>query len=185
MSIDTINVDFQILDTKDPKVLPLADISTWSIIAEKPAVVEIILPGEEEPVKHYLNKNQINIYNSFFLGLACPSECVDDEDEELTDLPDGVYEITVKGSPDTYFKTRKYLRTNLTQLDLDKLYLGLNLLCENENLDLLKTLTHIDLMLKAAHAHVRYDSICQAQELLFKAQDLIEKAKGCNGCVGA
>ncbi|MDC7251050.1 MAG: hypothetical protein PQJ49_14165 [Sphaerochaetaceae bacterium] len=183
MAIDKIQVDFQIIDTKDPKILTLADISVWSVIAEKPAVVEILLPGESEPVKHYLNKNQLNIYNSVFLGLACPSEC-EGEDIELTDLPDGIYEITVKGSPDTYSMTRKYLRTELTQLELDKMYINLNLLCDRKDMDLLNILTDIDLLLKAAHANVRYDNTCKAQELLFKAQELIEKAKKCNGCVG-
>jgi hypothetical protein len=39
----------------------------------------------------------------------------------MLDLPDGIYDVTIKGSPDTFQKNRQYLRTTKTQLELDKL----------------------------------------------------------------
>ncbi|MCA9749284.1 MAG: hypothetical protein KC414_09265 [Romboutsia sp.] len=178
--MDNINIDFQVLSTKDPRVLTIFDYSTWVHIIDKPSIVEITLPGESTPIVHYFNKKEVNAYYSTNLNINCPN-CGEDE---LLDLPDGIYEITVKGSPDKFYKTRKYLRTDLTQLDLDKMYINLNLLCEDKDEDLANKLTDIDLLLRAAESNVRYDNICKAQELLFKAQELIEKAKGCSGCVG-
>lgn len=182
MTIEKINIDFQVLDTHDPRVLSIADYSEWAQISEKPAIVEIILPGTEEPVVHYFDKQKINIFNSNTLQTGCKGDCLG---VELVDLPDGIYEITVKGSPDTFNKTRKYLRTELTRLDLDAIYLNLNLLCKNKDRDLMNTLIDIDLLLRSAESNVRYDNICSAQELLFKAQELIKEAKNCSGCVDA
>lgn len=183
MLIEKINIDYQVLSTRDASVLSVADYSTWGQIGNKPSIIEIIMPGDKEPVVHYFNKREINIFNSVNLNINCPSgDCLE---AELLDLPDGIYEITVKGSPDKFQKTRKYLRTELTQLELDKMYIGLNLLCENKDENLLNILTDIDLHIRAAESNVRYDNICKAQELLFRTQELIEKAKGCSGCVDA
>jgi len=181
MLIDKIELDFQVLDTKDPRFLSVADFSYWGQIQNKVSIIEIILPGEKFPITHYFNKKEINIFNSVNLNL----NCIDCNDGELTDLPDGVYDITIKGSPDKFFKHRKYLRTEKTQLELDKIYINLNLLCKSKDDSVLKTLSDIELLLRAAESNVRYDNICTAQDLLFKAQELIEKTKGCKSCVGA
>lgn len=179
---DKINIDFQILGSNDPRFLNISDYSIWGQIESKPSIIEIIAPGEEFPWVHFFKKGQQNVITSVDLGLSCPSDC---GEIEFLDLPDGIYTITVKGSPDSFNKSRKYLRTELIQLELDKMYINLDLLCKNKDVDILNTLTDIDLLLKAASANVRHDNICTAQELFFKAQDLIEQAKGCNGCVGA
>lgn len=173
-----INIDFQVIPTRDPKILSIADYSFWEYIEEKPSIIEIILPGESIPITHYFNKREINIFHSINLNLNCNPDC----ENEYLDLPDGIYEVTVKGSPDKYNKTRKYLRTELTQLDLDMMYINLNLLCENKDKDVINKLTDIDLLLRAAESNVRYDNTKKAQELLFKAQELIEKTKNCSGC---
>lgn len=179
--LQNINIDFQVLDTKDPRIITIADSSMWGHIVNKPSIIEIIMPGEKNPIVHYFMKKQLNIFNSINLALNCVSEC---GGTELLDLPDGIYTITVKGSPDSFNMTRKYLRTTKTQLELDKLYIRLNLLCQKGDFNDLKNLTDIMLLLKAAEANVRYDNIKTAQELFFKAQDLIEKLKKCKGCVG-
>lgn len=178
--LDKINIDFQVLDTNDPRVILIADNSIWGHIEDKPTIIEITVAGESSPKVHYFKQKQLNSINSYHLGLSCPNEC---GEMEFTDIPDGIYTITVKGSPDKYFKTRKYLRTVLTRLELDKLYINLNLFCKEKNMDLYNLLIDIDLMLKSAEANVRHDNIAKAQELFFKAQALIQKAKGCKSCV--
>lgn len=181
MKLERINIDFQVLKTRYPKVLSIADYSTWGVTESKPSIIEIILPGESKPVVEYFDKRKINIFNSINLNINCPTgDCFD---EEYIDLPDGIYEITLKASPDKFYKTRKHLRTELTELDLDKMYINLNLICKNKDEDLADKLTNIDLLLRAAEANVRYDNICKAQELFFKAQELINKTKNCSGCV--
>lgn len=178
--IDKTKVDFQILDSKDPKYLNIIDYSVWGQLEDKTTIVEVTVPGEETPRVHYFKQGQLNVMTSVNLGLTCIDEC---GEVELVDLPDGIYTITVKGSPDSYNKTRKYLRTELTELDLDIIFINSNLLCKNKDVDVINLITDIKFLLDASAANVRYDNICEAQELLFKAQDLIEKAKNCSGCV--
>lgn len=164
-----IKIDFQVLDTYDPFTFSVADYSNWAHIVDKPAIIEITLPGCSDVVTHYFQKGSINIFNSLNLGLNC-SDCGD----ELVELDDGIYELTLKGSPDSFNKTRKFLRTVCTELELDKLFINTNLLCDN-NSGLIEKLFEIKFYLEAAKSNVRYDNICQSQELLFKAQEMIEK----------
>lgn len=175
---NTINIDFQIYDSKDPKKFIVLDTSNWGHIQEKPSIIEIILPGEVEPVVHYFNKNAVNIFNSTNLHLSC-NDCNDSN----IDLPDGIYDITVKGSPDTFNSNLSYLRTTNTQLKLDKLYIKLSLECYKSDNDISKQihkLNEIELLLKSAEANVRYGEDCIGQELLYKAQKLIDNNQKCN-----
>ena len=176
-----INIDFQIYDSQDPKVFIVLDTSEWAHIENKPAIIEIILPGESKPITHYYAKNAVNILNPVNLNLDC-GECFQSEME----LPDGIYEVTVKGSPDKFEKNRKYLRTTKTQLDLDNLYIQLSLECFNDDNDIkskIEKLNEIQFLLKSAEANVRYGNNCTAQDLLFTAQKLISKHKKCSDCV--
>lgn len=180
-----INIDFQIYDSRDPKVFILIDTSEWVQIKDKPAIIEIIVPGDNTPIKHYLEKNSVNVLNSVNLFLNCHDYCKEDE-ASLLDLPDGIYDVTIKGSPDNFQKNRQYLRTTKTQLELDKLFVGLSLECYNDNAELkakISKLNEIQMLLKAAEANLRYNNNCVAQDLFHKAQDLISKTKKCKNCV--
>ena len=176
MKIGKINVDFQVLETKDPKIFSIADTSNWGSITTKKSIIEITLPAEVNKVVHYFNKQSINIFNSGNLNLNCPTG--DCHEVDLVDLPDGIYTITVKGSPDSFQQTRTYLRTTLTQLELDKLFIN-----NMENDSLLEKITNIDLLLNAAEANVRLNNISKAQELLFLVHELIKESKNCIGCI--
>lgn len=176
-----IKIDFQIYDSRDPKVFIVLDISEWAHIEIKPAIIEILLPGESIPITHYYTKNAVNILNPSNLGWDC-GDCLISE----ADLPDGIYEVTVKGSPDKFRKTRKYLRTTKAQLELDTLFIDLSLECYRDDEDIkskINKLNEIQLLLRAAEANLRYDNTCVAQDLFFRAQDLIKKGKKCNDCI--
>lgn len=179
---DKIDVDFQIIPTLDPRFITIADYSTWGHISGKPTIVEITTPIDKDARVHYFQQGQLNVINSYHLGISCIKEC---GEVELEDIPDGIYKITIKGSPDSFQHTRSYLRTTLTQLELDKLYINLNLLCDRLDEVVFRKLTDIDLLLKAAEANVRHGNNKKAQFLLFRAQDLIEQTKGCDGCATA
>lgn len=172
-----INVDFQYYDSGDPKTLIVLDTSEWAHIKDKPSIIEIVLPGFDKPVVNYFEQGMVNVFNSNILGLSC-NGC----NNELTDLPDGIYEITLKGSPDTFNKTRYVLRTTQTQLDLDKLFLNLSDSCSGEvEKSKFSTLQEIQMLLKSAEANTRYENICTAQNLLLMAQQKI-KEQNCNKC---
>ncbi len=178
MSLKKVNLDFQILETKDPNIISIMDSSEWSNIENKPSIIEIFIPGKDTPIVHFFNKKQINLFNSINLKINCVDDC---GEVDYIQLPDGIYTIVLKGSPDKYIKSRKYLRTVSTELKLDKIFIGLELTTKyfSSNKSTIDSIFDIELMLKAAKANLRYSNIKKTQSLLFKAQDLIEDLISC------
>ena len=82
-TVKNIDIDFQVLENRDPRYLVIYDISEWAHIEDKPAIIEITPPGFSEPITHYLDKRVINMFTSVSLGLS-------DVREEKRYLPDGV-----------------------------------------------------------------------------------------------
>lgn len=167
-------IDFEVIESYDPRVIRILDSSIWQHIENKPSAIDITIPGSKIPVKHYFTKNQFNTFNSINLNIDCTTSDCGCEGTEYSFLPDGVYIITVKGSPSKFFKTKSYLKTSSTRLEIDKLYLKSQLPCEgNKN----KT-DHIEKMyslIDMAESLVRLDDTCTAQEILFKVQRMLEK----------
>lgn len=176
--MSSIDIDFSILPLVDPYKIVVADTSDWGHIEDKPAIIEILMPGEENPITHYFDKRAVNIFNSYNLGLNCEG-C----GEDLHELPDGIYHFTVKGSPDKYNRTRQFLRTFSTQVDFDEIVAGLDLTCNKIPKEIHELVGKIRLFLSSAESNTRLGNYCKAQESLFKAQKLIGKLKGCNSCV--
>ena len=173
-----IHIDFQIYDSEDPKQIIVLDTSIWSYIEDKPSIIEILTPGEKDAVVYPYTKNGFNILNSINLGLNC-SDC----NQNLLDLPDGVYEITIKGSPDSFYKKRCYLRTTIIQSKLDDLLINEYSNCKNcneNNEDISRILRYNDLI-AVADAFVRKGFICEAQDIIFKIQKFL-KTKNCKKC---
>lgn len=168
----SINVDFQVLKTYDPKALLIADTSQWAHIVNKPTIVEITLPGAKNPSVVYWEQGRINVFTSSILGVNCGAEC----GEQNIELPDGVYHIALKGSPDKFFKERYYLKTDKLQLQFDKVYLknvGLDL--NYHEFDKIDNLQNIDLMLKGADASIRKGEIAMAVDYYKQAKKMIEQ----------
>lgn len=175
-----INVDFQVMPTQDPKYIVVVDTSNWEHIEHKPSIIEILLPGEQKPIVHYFDKGKVNVFNSYNLFLNCDS-CY--KGSELAELPDGIYHITVKGSPETFNKTRQFLKDDKTRLELDRYLSSVSLKCEDFNKESIERIEKINLFLQGAEANTRLGQYCEAQELLFKAQKMMEKLKKCRLCV--
>ena len=97
-------------------------------------------------------------------------------------LPDGVYTITVKGSPDTYKLTKLWLKTDNTQLELDKLFIAYYNSCGENNKCFKDLIFDIQMLLDGARASVRFSDVCKGQELLYRAQELIERVRRCKKC---
>lgn len=178
MSLKSIKIRFQVLRNYDPKNITIIDTSEWAQIKDKPAIIEITLPGETEPHVEYLNKNSVNYFNSIILGFNC-DDC--GEFEEL-DLPDGVYTITIKGSPDKFNHTLSYLKTDITRRELDAIMMKVNFCKNSVDSDLVNQIYKADFYIKSAEANVRHGNVCEAQELFFKAQDDIKKLNNCKSC---
>ena len=103
-----IEIDFQIIDTKDPYVLMLVDTSKWAYAEEKPSIVIIKLPSTDEQVVYSVGKNKDLVFNSNNLGINClKADC---GEEEYVMLPDGIYEITLQSGYEGINKTRIHYR---------------------------------------------------------------------------
>ena len=165
-------IDFQVLETFDTRYLSVADYSDWGLAESRNAIIEITLPASDKPVTHYFDKKAINRFNSILLGLNCSGV-------ENLDLPDGIYTITVKGSPDKYKKTRTFLKTTQTKLKLDTILINNVSSCNDIDGKIVDEILEIEILIKAAEANIRYGNECEAFELFQKAQKLIDRKLNC------
>ena len=174
-----VTLDFQSYRSDDPRIIALVDTSTWGHILNKPSIVEITPPGSSTKIVHYWQKKKINVFNAVNLNAACTAPCCE---QGYDFLVDGVYIITLKGSPDSFYCTKNFLNTANTRLDLDKLYIEMRLECNRINLDKWQRIREVDFLISAAESNAKNDNIATAQEIFFKAQAMIEEVKDCKNC---
>lgn len=173
-NIKKIEIDFQVIKTYDPKKLIIADASEWSHIIDKPAIIEITLPGSSNAFTNYITKkNVITVYNSSLLGINCGAAC----DEDLVELPDGIYHIKMKGSPDTFFKERYYMRSEKLQLQLDKIYTTLGFDIKRQDREIAESLWNCKLLIEAADASTRRGELGMAADYYKSAKRIIENCE--------
>lgn len=170
-----INLDFDIIDSGNPYYLSLYDTSNWGPIKEKQAIIEITRPGEESPVTFIFDKTSVNVFNSNKLEEACIEDC---DIPELFKLSDGLYTITLKGSPDKFYKTKLHLKTDCFDLELSKIFINYYTDCTSD-LNTLTKLTEIKYLIEGAKSAVRFSNITLANSLWEKASDKLEDLKDC------
>lgn len=171
--INSIDLDFQYIHTYDPKAMLIADSSHWGNIEDEPAIIEITTPGSSTPIVHYFLKNKINKFDSLNLMLS---------QEETKELPDGLYSITIKGSPDTFNKQKYVLRTENLQLRLDKAYSSFGIdISEVENYKL-ETLWNVKLLIEGALSSIRLGYLDRAIKFYQEADRIIKSYNNCDNC---
>lgn len=170
-------IDFHVHST--PYHLSIYDYSEWELIEDKPSIVEITLPGHRKALTKWFDKKKVNVYNSILLELNCFDECTD---PEITTLPDGIYTIKVIGSPSTFYHEKKYLKTDLLLMELDKIYIENP--HQNDNESFLNQLAQIEFFLRSASAHLKYENVKMASEFFTQASDLVDRLKNCKECHG-
>jgi tRNA G10 N-methylase Trm11 len=172
---DTINIDFQVITAGDPKLLIVADTSTWGLIETEPSIIEITPPNKTTEVVHYFSKGKNNVFNSSNLLISSQGQ--------YNDLADGVYEIVVKGSPSTeYCKSRHYLKTDKTQLQLDKMYINLAFERGDDAKRSRRTILEMESMIKAAEALVRNGEPTKGMSIFVEAARQLENFAECEDC---
>lgn len=177
---DKIELNFQVIETYDPLYLTIADYSKWGGIIDKVSAFQITLPASKQHQSFYFDKLSLNVFDSNALGLTIMPSC---GESKICELPDGLYKLKLIGSPDKYFKERRYLRTTKTQLSLDKLLIKFTKSCDSLSKVFVEKICEANVLLRAAEANVRYDNICEANELLFKVQDIIKnELNPCKKC---
>ncbi len=177
--IGKINIDFQVVESHDPKILMIADFSEWAHIVNQPAVISITMPGAANPIQHNFIKYNINGFNSNTLGITCDIGC---DDPEYIDLADGIYEICLEGSPNTFRKLRYYLKIDATRLEWDKQLVKLGFRYNDSIEKQRKHLETIDWLLDLASASTRLGEIPEASEYFQEALKMLEKYKECKTC---
>lgn len=173
-SIDNIEIDFQHIATGDPKRLVIMDTSVWSFIENKTAIIEILVPGSSKPVTYNIVKNKTNIFNSsnLYLGAVGTS----------SDLPDGVYKVTVKGSPDKFCKMRYILKDDRTRLELYKLYSSTGLEGEDKDPDIMSIIKENKLLIDGANAEIVLGNHSTAGRYLQIAYENLTRYTNCKDC---
>lgn len=180
VNMNDIRLSFQVLETHDPKVLQVLDESEWGLLEDRKAIIEITTPGREEPVTLFLGKNQVNTFTSLTLGLNCFD--YDSCDVKYLDLPDGIYDIKIIGSPSAYNFRRKYLKTDLIRRRIDRLWIKTDILCERQDKDLINKIQEIECLMAVAEANVRLGNIEEAHEMIDRVGEMIEMANDCVDC---
>lgn len=175
--LDTINLDFQVINTYNPKVLVISDTSVWGAIEDKPAVIEIIVPGSSKVKKFNYVKGKANVFNSSNLLLS--------DVGVQNDLSDGIYTITVKGSPSTlHCKQKYYLKTDKFQLALDKLYMSLGIYNkDSETTKQRSEILKIESLVKTAESFTRDGKPNEALKYFTRAYTKLIDLNNCNNCL--
>lgn len=170
-----INIDFEIHSSV--YFIGICDLSEWGLIVNEPAIIEVTLPGYTGYITKYFDKGKVNVFNSKTLEINCVGDC---GDAENLSLPDGIYTIIVKGSPSKFQKKYYYLKTDLFDMEVDKIYIDNK--DKRGSKDLINKLTEIEFLMKSAKAHLRFDDITTAGDLFQMAQEMAEDLKNCKNC---
>ncbi len=174
--MSSINIDFDV--TSDLYFLKVFDRSNWGIIANGPSIIEITQPGFKTPTVFTFDKGVVSMYNSVSLD----STCVNCADQELIVLSDGIYDIKVKGSPDTYNKDIKYLKTDELRMNLDRLYINSLNSDSPFKEDFAKKMMEMEFLLKGAEANLRWDNETLCGKLFELVVSKAEALKNCKYC---
>lgn len=178
--IGNIRIDFQVIESGDPKFLLVGDFSSWKVIEDLPANLEVIPPGSHNTVSNLFQKNKINALNSLNLGLSQHQDC---EDNYLP-LPDGIYELCLRGGANGQrMRKRYYLKKDQFQLDFDKMKLKLGIEYDIRDKDYRRLLSDIMIYSDAASSATRDGDIKKAKMFFDIATELLKKYKDCKDCL--
>lgn len=172
--LDTINLDFHVISTMDPKVLVVMDTSVWGFIEDKPAIIEITPPGSTNTKKFTFVKGKTNVFNSSNLLLSPIGK--------YNDLSDGIYRISVKGSPDSNCMHRDYLKTDRARLELSKIYISLGTSNDEGFREKKGIIQDAELLIRAAEASVSRGNLKKGMMYFKKAMHILNNYNECENC---
>lgn len=175
-------LDFEILETGNPKTLVLVDSSQYMEPPDRP-LLEVFLPGFNKYLLTNVVASQVNTFNSSTLNLN-PTLNIN----FLQDLPDGVWSFRYKICPYDYnFTDKKHMRVTLLQGKLNRLYTHVSIdgcSCPTQtDVFIQKELTRIHILIEGAKSVVNIDSI-KAFKYYNLANRLIDELleKFCKNC---
>lgn len=169
----TYTINFYIIESNDPKTIVILDQSNYLDQPEQPTL-DVIIPGFTGSVSKEYIPNGINVLNSDSLDLT--EQC---EYDTTADLPDGVYQITMKVCPfDQLYNKKCYLKTTKFYEAYQNLLLNFDITNNTYNQDELKrNIIDLDILIQSAKAEV---SQCNVDKGVQKYQAALRKLLSIN-----
>lgn len=180
MSNQTIKIDFQTLESKNPQFLLVADLSVWEYAENLPAYLFITLPGSSKALQFSWKKNAINAFNSNNFGLSCVVEC---DEQEYIDVPDGIYTICLKSGFENIERLRYYLKTDRFENELSKVIIKNGLEYDPKDKEFRDNIFQIKWMLLTAQSQAHQGNFVEANKFFNEAKKLLKAYVDCKDCL--
>lgn len=169
-------LDFEILQTGNPKTMVFLDSSDYKDEQPDKPLLEVTFPGYNKYFIVNVKARSVNTFNSNTLGLTDLLN-----NDEMVDLPDGLYKLRYKICPyTTNFKDKVYFRTTLLEAKLGRFYNKLLTTdcSKSEDKTIGQSLTEINMLL-AGIPLVASVSAEKAQAFYTLANSLVDKMDKC------
>ena len=177
----TVDINFQIYNTQDPKTIIIGDQSTWGVAENHPAYLQITPPGASTAIQiNFVKKNLMHL-TSVSLGLSCSAVC---EEQTYEDLPDGVWEFCLQSKFEGLNKKRYYLKNDQLRQEIDKIRIDLY---DTQGFTYVKNQTTeqleiIEFLMSASQALIKEGRNNDAMKAYNEVSKLVEKLKKCKNC---
>jgi hypothetical protein len=177
-TIGTLSLNIEPLEVCDCYTLSLLDTSHYVTTPEN-LRLDITVPGFSLMRFEDISPNQVNIFNSYSLGLTNTNTY-----DTINELPDGIYEVTLAICPhDTLYETKYFLRTCKFEYRLSNFWAKVVSICDTET-KIFKEIEKIEILLKGAKANAQICNTKKAVDLYRKADELLQRLEyadsGCN-----
>lgn len=173
--VGQINVDFQVFETGNPKILSVADSSQWLYAENKPSYISIKLPGSKKYKTLSFKKYAVNNFNSHILGVSClKGDCTE---EVYVNLPDGIYTIKLLSGYEDIEKERYYLKTDVIDLEIAKSLTLIGFDYNEDSVKQIKPYQQINNFLTVAKSWTKQGDFVKANRYFQEAVNLFNKQK--------
>ncbi len=179
MSDLSVNIDFIVLNTVDPKTICIGDKSAWGIAETQPAYLLVYPPGSTTSINLSFVKHNLMFLTSDNLGLSCIEQCAT---QKLEDLDDGVWQFCLQSNYEGLNKSRYFLKTDSLRIEIDKLYIKEGIEYNPESV-IVKALEKTEWLLNVAQAAMREGDKQKAMKAFNIACKTVEKYKDCKNCI--
>lgn len=152
------------------KSFMVVDDSVWGVIEDEDATLSVQAPGRTNYIDFEFEKYSATVINAIDLGFQ--SSTIDDNN--LMDLPDGVYHVKLTGTPSSYFKEKVVLRTDIVKYNLLRILASTMSNCNDVSNYNQNQFMKVWFLIMAAEAAVLLGDWCKADLLYNQAVKQLE-----------
>lgn len=152
--MECIKLDFDVLETRDPRKLKIEDSSrNWLHAIDLPAYLYITLPGSTQAKIFDFVKGSVRTFTAEDLELSSP---------KCSDLPDGIYKIKLQSGFEEHYVEKYYLKTDLLEQEISKGLIKNALNLSSDSDAYVESVFNVDWKLMVAKAFARECNIPMA-----------------------